>query len=202
MTSEQVQGQVIHNAREGILLDRDKQLKSLITETQKAKFALELADSKLQEELIKNPEYRNAYFTSTIGNLAAATAEYEFVKWRYNTTLNGTQVIDPDTFAIFTLLEDLGFSTTQTYEDMLKSVAQSSNLTSYLMGKGWKGAPTILPDGPVNGYDAYKTSLEQWSRDMERIRYDALRPFFKRENIQFGISSGVNILGAAARIAK
>ncbi len=194
LTSEQTRGAVINNAREQISLDRDKQLKSLITDTQKAKFALELADANLQEELIKNPNYRDAYFASTIGNLAAATAEFEFVKWRFKTTLNGTQAIDPDTFAVFTLLDDLGFSHTQTYEDMLKAVVKDSNLTTYLMGKGWKGAPTLLPDGSLDGYSLYKSSLDQWSKDMEQIRYDAMRPFFKREDIKFGVNLGVDFL--------
>ncbi len=194
LTSEQTRGAVINNAREGILLDRDQQLKSLITETQKTKFALELADAELQQELIKNPNYRDAYFTSTIGNLAAATAEFEFVKWRYQTTLNGTQAIDPDTFAVFTLLDDLGFSHTQTYEDMLKAVVKDSNLSTYLMGKGWKGIPTLLPDGSLDGYSIYKSSLEQWSKDMEQIRFDSMRPFFKREDIKFGVSLGTDFL--------
>ena len=194
LTSEQTRGVTINNAREHILLDRDQQLKSLITETQKTKFALELADAELQTQLIKNPKYRDAYFTSTIGNLAAATAEYEYVKWRYQTTLNGKQSIDPDTLAVFTLLDDLGFSGTQTYEDMLKSVAKDSNLTTYLMGKGWKGAPTLLPDGAIDGYSSYKSSLEQWSKDMEQIRYDAMRPYFKREDIKFAIDLGVDFV--------
>lgn len=194
LASETLEGQKISNAREQILLDRDRELKSLITETQKAQFAAELADAQLQTELIKNPAYRNAYFTSTIGNLAAATAQFEFVKWKYNTTLDNKQVIDPDTYAIFTLLEDLGFAGTQTYEDMLKAVAKDSNLTTYLMGKGWKGTPYSLVDGPIDGYTTYKKSLEQWSKDMEQIRYDALRPFYKREDIKFGVSLGTDFL--------
>lgn len=194
LASEQLEGQQISNAREQILLDRDRELKSLITDTQKAQFAAELADAQLQTELIKNPDYRDAYFTSTIGNLAASTAEFEYVKWRYNTTLGHKQAIDPDTLAIFTLLEDLGFAGTQTYEDMLKAVAQDSNLTTYLMGKGWKGSPTLLPSGAVDGYTAYKSSLDQWSKDMQQIRYDAMRPFFKREDIKFGVSLGTDFL--------
>ena len=194
LISEQVHGQQISNAREQILLDRDNDLKSLITDTQKSQFAAELSNAKLQQELLTNSEYRDAYFSSTIGNLAASTAEYEFVKWRYQTTLNGKSAIDPDTFAVFTLLEDLGFSGTQTYEDMLKSVAKGSNLTTYLMGKGWKGAPTILPDGAMDGYSTYKSSLEQWSKDMERIRFDAMRPFFKREDIKFGVNLGMDFI--------
>lgn len=199
---EQTEGQIISNQQQTIILNRDKELTSLITETQKAKFASELANAKLQEELIKNPNYRNAYFASTIGNLAAAKAEYEYVRWRYETNLRGTQSIDPDTAAVFTLLEDLGFAGTQTYEDMLKSVAKDSNLTTYLMGKGWKGVPTQLHDGAVDGYSLYKTSLEQWSKDMEQMRYNALRPFFKRENIQFGVSSATNLLGVAVKAVK
>lgn len=189
--SEQVEGQKISNTREQILLDRDKELKDLITETQKAQFAAELANAQLQEQLLTDPDYRNAYFTSTIGNLAAATAEYEFVKWRYNTTLKGKQIIDPDTFAVFTLLEDLGFAGTQTYEDMLKAVAKDSNLTLYLMGKGFRPVKNGTPVGPIDGYSYYKSSLEQWSRDMEKIRYDAMKPFFKREDIKFGIDKSV-----------
>ncbi len=191
LTSEQTRGAVINNARESILLDRDQQLKSLITETQKAKFALELADAELQEQLIKNPHYRDAYFTSTIGNLAAATAEFEFVKWRYQTTLNGKQAIDPDTYAVFTLLEDLGFSHTQTYEDMLKAVAKDSNLTLYLMGKGFRTFKDGKPVGPIDGYSYYKSSLDQWSRDMEKIRFDAMKPFYRREDIKFGIDKSI-----------
>lgn len=198
----QTEGQDISNQQQTIILNRDKELNSLITDTQKAKFAAELANAKLQEELIKNPDYRSAYFASTIGNLAAAKAEYAYVRWRYESSLRGTQLIDPDTSAVFTLLEDLGFASTQTYEDMLKAVAKDSSLTTYLMGKGWKGVPTLLPGGALDGYTVYKSSLSQWSKDMEQMRYNAMRPFFTRENIQFGVSSATNLLGVAVKAVK
>ena len=195
LTSEQVIGQQTSNKRQAILLERDEQLKSLITETQKAKFAQELADADLQLELLKNPEYRNAYFTSCIGNLAASAAMYGFTEWKYNKLKDGyAKVLDPDTEAVFLVLEDLGFQNTQIYEDMLKAVAQDSSLTTFLMGKGWKGAPTLLPNGAVDGYTSYKSSLAQWSKDMEQMRYDSMRPFFKREDIKFGVGLGVDFL--------
>ena len=195
LTSEQTIVQKTSNARQAILLERDKQLKSLITETQKAKFAQELADSELQLELLKNPDYANVYWSSCIGNLAASTAMYGFTEWKYNKLRDGYEkVLDPDTAAVFTVLEDLGFSNSQTYEDMLKAVAEDSSLTTYLMGKGWKGAPTLLPDGVVNGYSVYKNSLEQWSKDMEQMRFDAMRPFFKREDIKFGVNLGMDFI--------
>lgn len=195
LTSEQTRGQQISNDRQAILLERDKQLKYLITETQKAQFAQELADSQLQLELLKNPDYSNAYWASCIGNLAASAAMYGFTEWKYNKLKDGyKKVLDPDTEAVFLVLEDLGFQNTQTYEDMLKSVAKDSSLTTYLMGKGWKGFPTLLPDGPVDGYSLYKTSLEQWSKDMEQMRYDALRPFNRREDIKFGVNLGMDFI--------
>lgn len=203
LIEEQTKGANISNSRNAILLERDRELKSLVTETQKATFAKELADAKLQEQLINNPEYKDAYFASTIGNLAAATAEYAFAEWKYKKTLDGyNKVLDPDTAAVFTVLEDLGFAGTQTFEDMLKAVIKGSNLSTYLMGKGWKGAPSLLPDGSIDGYNAYKYSLEQWSKDMERIRYDALRPFMKREDIRFGITTSANFLLDAVKSAR
>ncbi len=195
LTSEQVIGQNTSNQRQAILLDRDKELKTLITETQKAKFAQELADADLQLELLKNEDYRNAYFTSCIGNLAASAAMYGFTEWKYNKLKDGyDKVLDPDTEAVFLVLEDLGFDNTPIYEDMLKAVAHDSSLTTFLMGKGWKGAPTLLPDGAVDGYTYYKSSLAQWSKDMEQMRYDAMHPFFKREDIKFGVGLGVDFL--------
>lgn len=203
LTDEKTNGEIISNARNTILLERDREIKSLVTETQKATFATELADAKLQEELITNPEYKNAYFASTIGNLAAAVAEYSFAEWKYNKTMEGyVKVLDPDTEAVFTVLEDLGFAGTQTYQDMLKAVIKGSNLSTYLMGKGWKGAPSLLPDGSVDGYTAYKYSLEQWSKDMEKIRFDALRPFMTREDIRFGITQSANFLIDAVKAAR
>lgn len=195
LTSEQTLGQKITNSRQAILLERDKQLKDLITETQKAQFSQELADSQLQLKLLQNPEYANAYWSSCIGNLAASTAMYGFTEWHYKKLQDGyNKVLDPDTEAVFLVLEDLGFQNSQTYDDMLKAILKDSNLTSYLMGKGWKGAPTLLPDGAIDGYTAYKTSLQQWSKDMEQMRYDAMRPFFKREDIKFGVNLGMDFI--------
>lgn len=195
LTEAQTEGQNTSNSRQAILLERDKQLKNLITDSQKARFAQELADSQLQLELIQKPDYRNAYFSSCIGNLAASAAMYSFTQWKYNKLEEGfDKVLDPDTEAVFLVLEDLGFADTPLYEDMLKSVAQGSNLTTFLMGKGWKGIPYSMDKGAINGYDAYKYSLEQWSRDMEKIRFDAMRPFFKREDIKFGVSLGMDFI--------
>lgn len=201
LTSEQAIGQKTSNARQAILLERDTKLKDLITDTQKSQFAQELADSQLQLELLKNPEYANVYWSSCIGNLAASAAMYGFTEWKYNKMYEGyKKVLDPDTEAVFLVLEDLGFGKTQTYEDMLKSVAKGSNLTTYLMGKGWKGTPTLLQDGAVDGYSVYKTSLEQWSKDMEQIRYDAMRPFFKREDIKFTLDKSVGNLPTGQKL--
>ena len=73
LTSEQTIGQKTSNARQLILLERDKQLKEFITETQKAKFSQELADSELQLELLKNPKYADVYWSSCLVTLAASS---------------------------------------------------------------------------------------------------------------------------------
>lgn len=182
--------------REFILLQRDKLLKSLVTETQKAQYAKELADAELQQKLITDPKYRDAYFASTIGNLSAATAQYSYVTYKYS-LLSGAYkegMLDADTIKVFTLLEDLGFEGTQTYESMLQSVIDNSSLTTYLMGRGWQ-FPFLLPEGGLpNSKDTFYSSLKNWNKNMEQIRYDALKPFIKREDIKFGVSLATDFL--------
>ena len=74
--------------------------------------------------MLKNPKYADVYWSSCIGNLAASAAMYGFTEWKYNKTKEGfNKVLDPDTEAVFLVLEDLGFQNSQTYEDMLKAVA-------------------------------------------------------------------------------
>lgn len=186
--------------REFILLERDRALKSLITDTQKAQFSKELADAQLQEKLINDPDFRSAYFASTIANLSAATAEYSFAAYKYS-LLNGSYkdgILSEDTIKVFTLLEDLGFEGTSTYESMLQSVIDNGNLTSYLMGRGWK-FPFLLPDaGAPNPKQSFYTSLKNWHKNMQKIQYDAAKPFFKREDIKFGIKTGVDAVSSLA----
>lgn len=182
--------------RESILLERDKKLKSLITDTQKAQYAKELADAQLQQQLITDPDYRNAYFASTIGNLSAAAAEYSFVKYKYSLLTGAYEegMLDDDTIKVFTMLEDLGFEGTSTYESMLQSVIESSNLTTYLMGRGWK-FPFLLPQsGSIDSKSDFYNSLKNWNVNIENIRYDAAKPFLKREDIRFGVELGVDFL--------
>lgn len=189
--------------REFILLERDKVLKSLITDTQKAQFSKELADAQLQEKLIKDPNYRNAYFASSIGNLSAAAAQYSFASYKYSLLTGAYKegMLDEDTIKVFTMLEDLGFEGTSTYESMLQSVVDNGNLTTYLLGKGWK-FPYLLPEGGIpDSKAAFYGSLKNWHSHMEQIRYDAMQPFLKREDIRFGVGLGVNTLLEAARMA-
>ncbi|MGN1299817.1 MAG: hypothetical protein ACI4VC_00505, partial [Clostridia bacterium] len=190
--------------RESILLERDKDLKSLITDTQKAQYAKELADAQLQERLINDPNYRNAYFASTIGNLSAAAVEYSYTKYKYSMLTGAYKegMLDEDTIKVFTMLEDLGFEGTSTYESMLQSVIDSSNLTTYLMGRGWK-FPYLLPDaGSTDPKSTFYDSLKNWNVNMQKIRYDSAKPFMKREDIRFGVGLGVNTLLDVARMAR
>ena len=182
--------------RESILLERDKTLKSLITETQKAQYAKELADAQLQQKLITDPKYRDAYFASTIGNLSAATAQYSYAQYKYSMLTGAYKegILDEDTIKVFTMLEDLGFEGTSTYESMLQSVIDDSNLTTYLLGRGWK-FPFLLPDGGnSSSKDAFYSSLKNWHTTMQQIQYDAAKPFLKREDIKFGVELGVDFL--------
>ena len=182
--------------REFILLERDKTLKSLITETQKAQYAKELADAKLQQKLINDPKYRAAYFASTIGNLSAATAQYSYVSYKYSMLIGAYKqgMLDADTIKVFTLLEDLGFDSTPTYESMLQSVVDNSNLTTYLLGRGWK-FPFLLPEGVnTSSKNEFYRSLKNWHTNMQQIQYDAAKPFLRREDIKFGVELGVDFL--------
>ena len=156
-------------------------------------FAKELADAQLQEKLIKDPDYRAAYFASTIGNLSAAAVEYSFTKYKYS-LLSGAYkegMLDEDTIKVFTMLEDLGFEGTSTYESMLQSVIDNSNLTTYLMGRGFK-IPYLLPDASsTDPKTSFYTSIKNWNVNMEKIRYDAMKPFLRREDIKFGIDKSI-----------
>lgn len=190
--------------REFIMLERDKVLKSLITETQKSQYAKELADAQLQEKLINDPTYRNAYFASTIGNLSAAAAQYSYVSYKYSMLTGAYKegMLDEDTIKVFTMLDDLGFDGTSTYESMLQSVVENGNLTTYLLGRGWK-FPYLLPDaGSTDSKSAFYDSLKNWNVNMQKIRYDAAKPFLKREDIRFGVGLSVNTLLDAARMAR
>ena len=198
--NEQTQLTNYKSQREFILLERDKTLKSLITDTQKAQFSKELADAQLQNQLINDPDFRNVYFSSTIGNLSAATAEYSYAAYKYSllTGAYSDGMLDDDTLKVFTLLEDLGFEGTPTYESMLQSVIENSDLTTYLLGKGWE-FPYLLPvSGTPNSKEVFYSSLKNWHNKMEKIRYDAMKPYFKREDIKFGIKTGVDAVSSLA----
>lgn len=89
-----------------------------------------------------------------------------------------------------------------TYESMLQSVTDNSNLTTYLMGRGWK-FPYLLPEvGSTDFKSAFYDSLKNWNVNMQNIRYEAAKPFLKREDIRFGVGLGVNTVLDAARMVK
>lgn len=178
-------------------LDRNITLYRLQTDTMKAQLERELADATLQTRVLSDPAYRNAYFTSTIGNLSANISQWEYVAYKYKLMQEGASIAnkyDSDSLALFAFYDDLGFSSTPLYQDMATIYLKGGSLMDCLQKKGWK-SPLLLPDEmDVNSFVWFSNELSGFSRTMGDIHYDKDYNQRIHDDIWRGVQLGADVL--------
>lgn len=178
-------------------LDRNKELYRLQTDTMKAQLERELSDATLQTRVLSDPAYRNAYFTSTIGNLSANISQWEYVAYKYHLMSEGAAIAnkyDKDSLALFAFYDDLGFSSTSLFQDMATIYLKGGSLMDCLHKKGWK-TPLILPDQmDVNSFVWFSNELSGFSRTMGDIHYDKDYKQRTHDDIWRGVQLGSDVI--------
>lgn len=178
-------------------LNRNKELYRMQTETMKAQLQRELADATLQTRVLSDPAYRNAYFTSTIGNLSANISQWEYVAYKYHLMNEGASIAnkyDSDSLALFAFYDDLGFSSTSLFQDMATIYLKGGSLMDCLQKNGWK-APLFVPDEmDVNSFVWFSNELSGFSRTMGDIHYDKDYKQRTHDDIWRGVQLGADVV--------
>lgn len=159
----------IDNQRNSIVLDRDKQLASLVTDSEVYRLRHMIADDKLQERLLNDPDYCEAWLKAQMSNQAFALAANTYTAMLYegrNTWL-AAHPQDAVSLAVFSMFDELGMANSVVFNDLKENYVAGGGLADY-MQKHYDQSKS--PDWIGDYYDNFMKPL--WKQRVD-AQFDA-----------------------------
>ena len=121
-------------ARSLLVLDRDVQTANLVTQAQISQLVNSIGNLELQNRLISDPSYREAYFNSMLQNQFASLWMNSYSAMMAEGRVEFLKNNPDDKLALnmFTLLDECGFSATQLCQDLQMNYLAGGNIGDFI----------------------------------------------------------------------
>lgn len=164
----ETEGIQIANKRAGIVLERDQKTANLVTQSEIWRLKNAIADSKLQNKLLTNPTYMEAYFGAALNNQLWQCALNAYSA-RKAEAQNNYLIENPDdelSLAIFQLLDSVGFEHTQLCQDLKENYLAGSSMADFMLKRSYT----------TNKFGVKVPKSKQTANDL----YYSLEPLWKK----------------------
>lgn len=124
----------IENQRNSIVLERDKALADLVTQSETERLRHMIADERLRARLVSDPEYCDAWIQAQMSNQAFALAANTYAAMLYegrNTWLQAHPQ-DAASLAVFSMFDELGMGNSVVFNDLKENYVAGGGLADYM----------------------------------------------------------------------
>lgn len=164
----ETEGIQIANKRAGIVLERDQKTANLVTQSEIWRLKNAIADTKLQNKLLNDPVYLEAYFGAALNNQLWQCALNAYSA-RQAEAQNNYLIDNPDdefSLAIFQLLDSVGFADSQLCQDLKDNYLAGSSIADFMLKRSYitNKLGVKVPKSKQTADDLYYSLSPVWKK--------------------------------------